>query len=107
MTRRELLRVGGVWVACLAAPRLARSASVVEIRMQSDVRGEHVGFDPIGVLIQPGQTVRWITESPGNPHTTTAYHPRNGKHSLRIPEKTEPWASGFLLKEVDNLTLKL
>jgi plastocyanin len=105
MTRRDLLRTGGVWVACLAAPRLARSASLVEIRMRSDVRGEHVGFDPIGVLIQPGQTVRWITESPGNPHTTTAYHPRNGKHSLRIPETAEPWDSGFLLKVGDHFEI--
>ena len=94
MTRRELIHAGGVWVACLAAPRLARSASPVGIRMQSDARGEHVGFDPIGVLIQPGQTVRWTTESPGNPHTTTAYHPRNGKHSLRIPEAAEPSPRG-------------
>jgi len=107
MTRRELLRAGGLTAACLAAPRLGRSASLVEIRMQSDARGEHVGFDPIGILIQPGQTVRWTTESPGNPHTTTAYHPRNGKHSLRIPEGAEPWDSGFLLKEGDHFEVTL
>jgi hypothetical protein len=58
-------------------------------------------------LIQPGQTVRWITESPGNPHTTTAYHPRNAKHSLRIPEKAQPWDSGFLLKEGDHFEVTL
>jgi plastocyanin len=108
MTRRELLRTGGLWVAGLAAPRLGRSASLVEIRMRSDARGEHVGFDPIGILIQPGQTVRWITESPGNPYTTTSYHPRNGKHSLRIPEKkAEPWDSSFLLKEGDHFEVTL
>jgi plastocyanin len=107
MTRREILRAGGLWAAGLAAPRLGRSASPVEIRMRSDARGEHVGFDPIGVLIQPGQTVRWITESPGNPHTTTAYHPRNGKHSLRIPEQAAPWDSGFLLKEGDHFEVTL
>ena len=107
MTRRELLRAGGLAVACLAAPRPGRSASLVEIRMRSDARGEHVGFDPIGILIPPGQTVRWITESPGNPHTTTAYHPRNAKHSLRIPAKAEPWDSGFLLKEGDHFEVTL
>jgi plastocyanin len=78
-----------------------------EIRMRSDTRGEHVGFDPIGILIQPGQTVRWVAESPGNPHTTTAYHPRNGKHSLRIPETAEPWDSGFLFKEGDRFEVTL
>jgi hypothetical protein len=31
-------------------------------------------------------------------HTTTAYHPRNDHHSLRIPEGAAPWDSGFLLK---------
>jgi plastocyanin len=107
MTRRELLRAGGLAVAGLAAPRLGRSASLVEIRMRSDARGEHVGFDPIGILIQPGRTVRWITESPGNPHTTTAYHPRNGQHPLRIPEQAEPWDSGFLLKPGDHFDVTL
>jgi plastocyanin len=107
MTRRELLRTGGLVAAGLAAPRLARSASPVEIRMRSDARGEHVGFDPVGLLIQPGQTVRWTLESAGNPHTTTAYHPRNGKHSRRIPEKAEPWDSGFLVKEGDHFEVIL
>ena len=66
--------------------------------MRSDVRGERVGFDPVGILVQPGDTVRWIMDSPGNPHTTTAYHPRNGRHSLRIPEGAKPWDSGYLVQ---------
>ena len=109
MTRRDLLRAGGLWAAGLAAPRPARSASPVEIeiRMRSDARGEHVGFDPIGILIQPGQTVRWIMDSPGNPHTTTAYHPRNGRHSLRIPEGAPPWDSGFLVNVGDRFEVTL
>jgi plastocyanin len=107
VTRRELVCAGGIGLAGLAAPRLARSASPVEIRMRSDARGEHVGFDPIGILIQPGQTVRWIMESAGNPHTTAAYHPRNGKHSLRIPESAEPWDSGFLVNVGDRFEVAL
>jgi len=107
MTRRELLRAGGPWLASLAAPRLARSASAVEIRMRSDARGEHVGFDPIGLLIRPGQAVRWIMDSPGNPHTTTAYHPRNARHSLRIPEGAQPWDSGFLVNVGDRFEVTL
>jgi plastocyanin len=107
MTRRELLRAGGPWIAGLAAPGLARSASIVEIRMRSDARGERVGFDPIGILILPGQTVRWIIDSPGNPHTSTAYHPRNGRHSLRIPEGALPWDSGFLVNPGDRFEVTL
>ena len=107
MTRRALLRLGGLGAASLAAPRLARSASPVEIRMRSDARGEHVGFDPIGLLVQKGQTVRWIMDSPGNPHTTTAYHPRNGRHSLRIPEGAAPWDSGFLVNPGDRFEVTL
>lgn len=30
-------------------------------------------------------------------HTTTAYHPKNDLHSLRIPERAEPWDSRFLV----------
>lgn len=63
--------------------------------MRSDPRGTEVWFDPIGVLVQPGQTVRWVVAE--NVHTTTAYHPKNGKHSLRIPVGAAPWDSGFLV----------
>jgi len=112
LTRRELLQAGGLWLAGLAGPRLtgaarAAAASVVEIRMRSDARGEHVWFDPIGVRIEPGHTVRWIMDSLGNPHTTTAYHPKNGNHSLRIPEKATPWDSGFLVNPGDHFDVTL
>ena len=63
--------------------------------MKSDPEGAHVRFDPIGLLIQPGQTVRWVIEA--NVHTTTAYHPANDRHSLRIPEGAAPWDSGYLV----------
>ncbi len=63
--------------------------------MRSDEDGAHVAFDPIGLLVQPGQTVRWRCEA--NYHTTTAYHPANGDHSLRIPREARPWASEVLL----------
>jgi plastocyanin len=107
MTRRDLLRAGGLWLAGLTPPAVAKAASVVEIRMQSDDRGGEVWFDPIGVRIEPGQTVRWIMASPGNPHTTTAYHPRNANHSLRIPRGAQPWDSGFLLNPGDRFEVTL
>lgn len=113
LTRRELLQAGGLWLAGLAAPRgvvaarVATAPPVVEIRMRSDARGEHVWFDPVGMRIEPGTTVRWIMDSPGNPHTTTAYHPKNGNHSLRIPEAATPWDSGFLVNPGDRFEVTL
>jgi plastocyanin len=107
LTRRGFLSAGGLALAGLAAPGVARSAPVVEIRMRSDEHGAHAWFDPVGVLIRPGQTVRWIMDSPGNPHTATAYHPNNAKHSLRIPETATPWDSGFLLNPGDRFELQL
>jgi len=93
-TRRAFLQAGGLALAGFALPCVAR-AGVVEVHMKSDVQGAEVWFDPIGLLIAPGQTVRWVVDA--NVHTTTAYHPKNDMHSLRIPEGAMPWDSGFLV----------
>jgi plastocyanin len=102
LTRREFLRAGGVALAGLSVPSTSRvallhtprAAQAVEIRMRSDKLGTRVWFDPIGVYIELGQTVRWIVSE--NVHTTSAYHPRNSSHSLRISPNATPWDSGFL-----------
>jgi plastocyanin len=65
--------------------------------MQGNTDGSHVWFDPIGLRIEPGQTIRWINLDPGNSHTATAYHPKNFECPLRIPESAEPWHSDYLL----------
>jgi len=93
-TRRAFITAGGLALAGLAVPR-ARAAAPVEIGMMSDALGTAVWFDPIGVHIQPGQTVRFTVHA--NVHTTTAYHPKNDHHSLRIPERAVPWDSRFLV----------
>jgi plastocyanin len=95
-TRRSFLTAGGLTLAGLAAANVARAAGPVEIHMQASARGEEVWFDPIGLWIPAGQTVRWVLHH--DVHTATAYHPANDQHSLRIPEGAEPWNSGFLLK---------
>lgn len=56
-------------------------------------------FDPAGIAIEPGETLRWLNM--GDFHTTTAFHPRYdemlaGGVPLRIPEEAEPWHSGML-----------
>ncbi len=110
-TRRELLltagrTAGGLMLAGLARPRWAVGApGTVDIGMLSDPLGTAVWFDPIGVLVPPGTTVRWTVHA--NVHTTTAYHPANDHHSLRIPEKAEPWDSKFLVNPGDHFTVTL
>ena len=64
--------------------------------MRSDPDGASVGFDPIGLRVVPGTTVRWVVEA--NVHTTTAYHPANGGHPLRIPKQAQPWDSDYLVE---------
>ena len=94
-TRRRFLTACGLAGAWLAIPTVVRAKSVVEISMRASARGEAVWFDPIGLRIAPGQMVRWVLHH--DVHTTTAYHPKNDNHSLRIPETAEPWDSGFLM----------
>ncbi len=96
LTRRSVLAgVGGALSWSLPAGVFAQSSDhVIAVHMKSDAVGAVVGFDPVGVLLQPGQIVRWICDA--NVHTTTAYSPKNDNHSLRIPETAAPWASDFL-----------
>jgi plastocyanin len=97
ITRRNLLRGGGALAAALLAPRPAPAAAedAVVIEMKSDPLGSRVSFDPVGIVVRPGQTIRWVCSS--NVHTATAYHPKNSGHSLRLPETAAPWDSKYLL----------
>lgn len=73
--------------------------------MRSDALGARVWFDPIGLYVEPGTTVRWIVRE--NVHTTTAYHPRNDKHSRRIPEAAMPWDSGYIVNPGEHFDVRL
>jgi plastocyanin len=95
IARRRLLAAGGGALAGLLLPVVRRSwAAPAEIHMRSDRDGAVVGFDPVGLMIEPGQTVRWVCDA--NVHSVSAYHPDNDDHSLRIPEAARPWASDYL-----------
>ncbi|MBM6581743.1 hypothetical protein ILT44_16215 [Microvirga sp. BT689] len=96
-SRRQILRAGGGLLAGLAWPRPLLADAPVEIGMQGNADGSQVWFDPIGLRVRPGQTVRWINKDPGNSHTATAYHPKNFERPLRIPESAQPWNSDYLL----------
>jgi plastocyanin len=71
----------------------------VDIAMSGNKDGSRVWFEPVGLLIPPGQTVRWTNKDPGNAHTSTAYHPDNEDHPLRIPGGAESWNSDYLLPD--------
>jgi plastocyanin len=108
LSRRRAVQAGGLALAGLAAPALLRraaAAAVVEIQLRSDALGTRVWFDPIGLLIEPGQTVRWVNQA--NVHTSTAYHPDNDGHALRIPERARPWDSGYLVEPGDRFEVTL
>lgn len=98
LTRRGLL--GGGLAAALTAHRsAARADDVVDIAMQGNDDGSLVWFEPAGILVAPGRTVRWTNRNAGNAHTATAYHPGNFDRPLRIPGKAKPWNSDYLLPD--------
>lgn len=98
LTRREILGAGGGFAAALSLPSKGASAGeVIGIKMQGREDGSHVWFDPIGILIKPGQTIRWTNLNPGNSHTATAYNPANFERPLRMPKAAKSWNSDYLL----------
>ena len=100
LSRRGILRIGGGFLAALPfAGARAADADSVEITMSGNADGSLVWFEPIGLLIEPGQTIRWTNRDPGNSHTATAYHPGYDGYPLRIPAGAEPWNSDYLLPD--------
>ncbi|MFZ1468875.1 MAG: plastocyanin/azurin family copper-binding protein, partial [Paracoccaceae bacterium] len=98
MQRRTFVWGGGSLTAALVlSPGLVRADTVVEIAMTGRPDGSKVWFDPYGVLIRPGQTVRWTNLDKGNSHTATAYAPENDDHPRRIPKGAQPFDSDYLL----------
>jgi plastocyanin len=97
ISRRALLRIGGLALAGPALPRFAMASNPVEIDMVGDAHGGAVRFAPRGLRIAPGATVTWRNADPGNAHTSTAFHPDNMDHPLRIPAGAKPWNSDYLL----------
>ena len=100
LSRRSVLRIGGGFLAALPFGAVrAWGAEPVDITMSGNADGSKVWFEPVGLLIRPGQTVRWTNKDAGNAHTSTAYHPDNEGHPLRIPAGAEPWNSDYLLPD--------
>lgn len=97
--RRQALAFLG---ACALGARFTGTAAavpVVTVEMAGTPRGERIWFDPIGLYVEPGTTIRFINRDPANAHTATAYHPSVSGKPLRIPASALPWNSGFLLPD--------
>lgn len=76
----------------LAMPGEVRSqadSDVLEVRIATDNAHGAYYFEPAGLYVQPGQTVRFV--SVHYFHSVTAYHPDNGGHELRIPAAAAPF----------------
>jgi plastocyanin len=84
-------RVAVAAALCAAGPSLA---ATVEIKLIQTPAGQTY-FEPAGVHIAAGDTIRWIQVA--GFHSITAYHPSNDNHELRIPTSAKPWDSGVLL----------
>jgi plastocyanin len=84
------------FVACLMAVLfgLAQAQTQHEVLMHIEpVEGRPVPlfyFEPVGLLVQPGDTVTFVAVSPH--HTATAYHAQHVK-SQRVPDGVEPFSS--------------
>jgi plastocyanin len=99
LSRRTLLTAGGLVLAGLPLGRSVAAEGAAEIVMTGRADGSRVWFGPLGLLIRPGGSVTWVNRDRGNSHTSTAYHPDNAGHVLRIPAGVAPWDSGYLLPD--------
>lgn len=101
LTRRGFVWLGGGFAAALAlhCPAAAGAGGVVEVAMGGRGDGSAVWFDPVGIRIRPGQTIRWVNRDAGNAHTATAYHPSNFGRTRRVPPGADGWNSDYLLPE--------
>lgn len=75
-------------------PEPARTVDMVTGGMPG---GPHY-FDPIGVSVAPGETVRWVNSS--GTHSSTAYEKSNAEAAVtRIPDGAAAWNSTTLSKQ--------
>jgi len=102
-SRRNFIMAGSLWLTGLffrSIDHTQASLAPADILLKSDPEGGRVAFEPRGLLVRPGQRIRWINTG-HNVHTATAYHPVNDQRPLRIPRAAAPWNSGYLLKAGD------
>lgn len=68
----------------------AQTTHDVQMFISGGESGTEFYFEPAGLYIQPGDTVRFIGVTPH--HTVTAYHAQHGK-AHRVPDGVPPFSS--------------
>ena len=71
----------------------AQATFEVQMLFQEGKNGPELYFEPVGLHIQPGDTVRFVAATPH--HNVVAYHAQQGK-SQRVPEGVPPFSSRTL-----------
>ena len=79
----------------LTYSQVAEEKDATEITFYANTEVGRWYFEPVGLYIKPGQKVRWVCHMRGG--SVTAFHPANGNHELRIPEKAKPFDSGMMV----------
>ena len=69
---------------------LAQTTHEVQMFIAGGEDGTQFYFEPVGLRIEPGDTVRFVGITPH--HTVTAYHAQHGK-SHRVPDGVGPFSS--------------
>jgi plastocyanin len=97
--RRDLLKYCGMGVFSFVLPLgrvevLKAQSEGLEIRPGNNYGRGQWFYDPIGLYIEKGQTVKFTGAKWGT--TITAFHPSNFNHELRIPANAKPFDSGVL-----------
>ncbi len=98
-SRREALKGCGLGVLTLALPGfrmevIDAQGKVHEVKINSVYPRGQWFYNPVGLYIQKGETVRWTPNKWGT--TVTAFHPSNANHELRIPKDAKPFDSGLI-----------
>ena len=100
LSRRRVLGLGGGVAALLLVPPAPAGAGEAHtIRMLGDATGAHVGFDPVGLRIRPGETVRWLNADAGNAQPRLPIIRRTSTGRGASPRRPTPWDSDYLLPD--------
>ncbi len=111
ITRRRFLAAAGV---CVAGGRSFVEAQVGQswedkptIHSLSRFSDSLWCFDPVGLYVRPGETLRFVAARTGGITTLTSYHPQNENRELRIPEAAKPFDLGYPRRPFFDLKLEV
>jgi len=91
-TNLVVLALAAVMFACTAAAQTTHDVELI-IEPVTGMPVPQFYFEPSGLYVEPGDTVRFLAVSPH--HTVTAYHPLQGKPQ-RVPDGVEPFSSPMI-----------